>query len=114
MSNSWIITDLDSTVELGDGPRASPISPGELLQELFMSEMNLNVADVARASGLSVERTEAILSGTSVTGEDSVRLGHAFKQGHGFFLGIQNKYGLEMATRRMADELEQLPSLAVA
>lgn len=114
MSNSWTITDLDSTVELEDGPPAPPISAGEMLRELFMDEMDLSVADVAKASGLSTERVEAILSGASVTGEDSLRLGHAFKQGDGFFLGIQTDYDLEMAKRRMADQLVQLPALVAA
>lgn len=114
MSNSWTITDLDSPVELEDGPRAPPISAGEMLRELFMDEMSLDAADVARASGLSVKRIETILDGAPITGEDSLRLGHAFKQGDGFFLRIQNDYELEMAKRRMADQLEQLPELVAA
>lgn len=114
MSNSWTITDLDSTVELKDGPPAPPLTAGEMLRELFMDEMNLSIDEVAQASGLSVEKVEAILSGAPVTGEDSLRLGHAFRQGDGFFLGIQIDHDLEMARRRMADQLKQLPALVAA
>lgn len=111
MSN---ITDLDSTVELEEGPPSPPLTAGEMLKELFMDEMELSVPDVAQASGLSVDRIEAILGGSSVTGEDSLRLGHAFRQGDGFFLGVQTKYDLEMARRRVADQLERLPDLVAA
>ena len=114
MSNLWTITDLDSTVELEDGPPAPPLTAGEMLRELFMDEMELGVHDVARASGLSPERIEVILAGGSVTGEDSLRLGHAFGQGDGFFLRIQQDFELEMARRCTAEELERLPTLAAA
>lgn len=114
MSNSWTITDQDSRVELEDGPRAPPISPSQMLRELFMDEMNLGIGDVARASGLSEQRIDAILNGAPVTGEDSLRLDHVFKQSEGFFIRIQTKYDLELAKRRIADQLEQLPALVAA
>ena len=114
MSNSWTITDLDSTVELEDGPRAPPPTAGHMLRSLFMDEMGLSVEDVARASGLGVERVQLIIDGSAPSGEDSLRLDHVFKQRQGFFLSIHKDYELETARRRMVDQLKQLPALVAA
>ncbi len=115
MSNSWTITDLDSTVELEDGPPLPPIHPGEMLREDFMPDMGLSTETLSAAMGVSPAHLQAILDGRApITGEDSVRLGHAFDMTDGFWMRLQNHYDIELAKRSLSGALDHLPVLHAA
>lgn len=111
----WTITDRDSPADLADEARRPPLSPGEMLRDHFMADMGLSRDDVARAMGVACERVQAILDDQApVTGEDSVRLGHAFGMSDGFWLRLQNHYDVELARTRLQGELDRLPVLVAA
>lgn len=115
MSNSWTITDPSSPLELGQGPASPPIHPGEMLRDHFMQDMGLSSGEVATAMGVPIERVDAILEGrASLTGEDSVRLGHAFQMSDGFWMRLQNQFDVERARADLAGALDSLPVLVAA
>ena len=116
MSSSWTITDSDSTVDVEPGPPLPPVRPGEFLQRVYMDELSLSAEDVALAMGVQTQRVRDLLEGRrSITGEDAMRLGHAFRNGDVFWMNVQTRFELETARRALADhELDSLPTLVAA
>ncbi len=114
-SNSWTITDPDSTVELEDGPPSPPVHPGEILLFDFMEPLELDRETVAAGLGLPVDAVTNFLSGrTPVTPELALRLEHAFAWNADMWMRLQAHHDLEMARRFGQVNVDHLPVLHAA
>lgn len=92
--------------------------PGELLREEVLPALKASgVPKVKVAEHLRVSRSalENILTGASaVTPDMALRLGKLCGNGPDLWLALQRTWDLEQARGRIGDELDQIPTLAVA
>ncbi len=114
-SNSWTITDPDSTVELEEGPPSPPVHPGEILLFDFIEPLGLDTEKVAAGLGLSTDAVERFLAGRApVTPELALRLEHAFAWNADMWMRLQAYHDLEQVRREGGVELDHLPVLHTA
>ena len=72
--------------------------PGVILKEMFLDDMDVKPAVLARALGVTRSSVSKILSGQrDVTAETSLRLGLFFDQSPEFWLNLQKRYDIEKA-----------------
>jgi antitoxin HigA-1 len=75
-------------------------TPGEILQEEFLTPMGLSQNELARAIKVPARRiNEIVLGKRAVTADTDLRLARYFRMSEGFFLGLQSDYDL-MEKRR--------------
>lgn len=85
------------------------IHPGEILQEEFLSELNLTAYRLAQAIGIPQTRLSEILKcKRRITADTALRLGRYFGNSPKFWLGLQNDYDLEEQQRQHAAELNAI------
>ena len=83
--------------------------PGELLREEFIEPLELTVAGVARATGISQPTLSQVVNGRRpLTSETALRLGRFFGVDAQWFINLQSHYDLRLAERRLATELKAL------
>ena len=81
------------------------IHPGEILREEFMEPYGLSANRLALAIGVAPNRITAILHGDrGITGETAVLLAHAFGTSPEFWLNLQSRYDLDLATSNVQPE----------
>ena len=81
------------------------IHPGEILREEFMEPYDLSANRLAGALCLPTNRITAILNGErGITGEPAVLLAHAFGTSPEFWLNLQTRYELDLASSKVAPE----------
>lgn len=82
------------------GPAAN--TPGEILQEEFLTPLGISLRELARRAGCGPTRLSEIVHGKrAVTAETSILLGSALGVSPGFFLGLQTDYDLAAAFIKM-------------
>ncbi len=75
------------------------IHPGEILKEEFLVPFGLSSNRLAKAIGVPTNRITEIVNGTrGITGETAVLLGHAFGTTPEFWLNLQSRYELDVAS----------------
>lgn len=88
--------------------------PGVLLREEFLEPLNLTVAGVARASGISQPTLSQIVNGRRpLTPDSAVRLARVLNVDPQWFVNLQAHYDLREAERRLAPELGSLQPLTL-
>ncbi len=86
------------------------IHPGEVLQEEFLTELNLTAYRLAQAVGIPQTRLSEILKRRRrITADTALRLGRYFGNSPKFWLGLQDDYDLEEVQRSHSAELERIP-----
>ncbi len=76
--------------------RLPNIHPGEVLQEEFLTELNLTAYRLAQDLRIPQTRVAAILKGKRrITADTALRLGQYFGNSPKFWLGLQNDYDVE-------------------
>lgn len=91
------------------------IHPGEVLQEEFLTELNLTAYRLAKDLAIPQTRLSEILKGRRrVTADTALRLAHYFGNSPKFWLGLQDDYDLEEALRTHGTEFERIQQLAQA
>ncbi len=79
-----------------------PIHPGEILQEEFMTPLELSINGLARDIGVPPNRISGILHGTrAITADTALRLGAYFGVSPELWMGLQADYELRLARREM-------------
>jgi addiction module HigA family antidote len=79
------------------------IHPGEILKEEFLVPYGLSANRLAKAIGVPTNRITEIVNGTrNITGETAVLLGHAFGTTPEFWLNLQSRYELDLASTRVS------------
>jgi addiction module HigA family antidote len=87
--------------------------PGELLREEFIEALELTVAGVARATGISQPTLSQVVNGRRpLTSETALRLGRFFGVDAQWFINLQSHYDLRLAERRLATELKAVRPMA--
>ncbi len=85
----------------------SNIHPGEILLEEFLKPMQISQNELARSIFVSPRRINEIIQGKrSVTANTAIRLGRYFGVSAKFWLGLQDDYDLEEASK--AIDLNQI------
>ncbi|MEH6519393.1 MAG: HigA family addiction module antitoxin [Halioglobus sp.] len=83
-----------------------PITPGEVLQEEFLSPMGLSQYRLAKEIHVSPRRINEIVKGTrAITADTALRLSRYFGTTAQLWINLQSSYDLECAAERMAAEL---------
>ncbi len=93
-----------TTAELLPNPH-----PGEILDEEFLTPMELSQSALARAIGVAPRRiNEIVLGKRAVTADTDLRLARYFGMSEGFFLGLQSDYELMEQRRKMGAVLKKI------
>ena len=81
----------------------SPVHPGEVLAEEFLTPMGLSQNALAQSLGVPARRiNEIVLGRRSVTADSALRLGQYFKNSPEFWLGLQMDFDLDQARLHFA------------
>src|ERR1700747_2639242 len=81
------------------------IHPGEALAEEFMKPYGLSANRLANALDGPTNRITAIINGTrGITGETALLLAHAFGTTPEFWLNLQSRYELDLASTRVPQD----------
>lgn len=86
-----------------------PVTPGELLWEEFMVPMGLSRYRLAKEIGVPAPRIGDVVSGKrAVSADTDLRLCRFFGLSDGFWLRAQAAYDIEVAQRKLGDELKKI------
>ena len=79
-----------------------PSHPGEILRELFISERNLTITEVAKGLNMARANLSAVINGhMGVSPELAVKLSEAFGNTAQFWINLQNNYELWHAEKKV-------------
>lgn len=88
--------------------KLAPVHPGEVLLEEFLQPMGLSQTRLALCLRVPPGRMNAIVQGKrSITADTALRLARFFGTSPEFWLGIQNRYDLDVAMDALGDRLAQ-------
>lgn len=88
--------------------KLSPIHPGEVLMEEFLTPMNMSQNHLALDIGVHARRVnEIVLGKRSVTADTALRLARYFGTTPQFWLGLQADYDLDIALDNLGNRLER-------
>lgn len=84
--------------------KMTPIHPGEILLEEFLTPMNLSQNKIATDLGVPPRRINEIVHGKRrITADTALRLAHYFEMSPEFWLGLQMDYDLDIEEDKLAD-----------
>ena len=88
--------------------KLSPVHPGEVLLEEFLTPMGLSQNRLAIDVGVHARRiNEIVLGKRSVTADTALRLARYFGTTPQFWLGLQADYDLDIALDNLCNRLER-------
>lgn len=85
--------------------RLPPVPPERVLQEDFLSPMDIPAARLARDLHVPRGRVRALLQGRSLTAEMALRLGQYFGMSAKVWMNLQGRSDLERARRRIGPKI---------
>lgn len=92
----------------------SNIHPGEILQEEFLTPLNITAYRLAKDTFLPQTRISEILKGRRrITADTALRLSRYFGNSAKFWLGLQDDYDLEEGFELKGTELENIQQIPV-
>jgi addiction module HigA family antidote len=90
----------------------APVSPGEMLEEEFLTPLGMTKYRLAKEIGVPPQRIGDIIAGKrGITADTDLRLCRFFGMSDGWWLRLQAKYDTEMARDAMADVLSKIHPL---
>lgn len=85
------------------------IHPGEILQEEFLTPLNITAYRLAKDIGIPQTRVSEILKGNRrITADTGLRLSKYFGNSAKFWLGLQDDYDLEEEQNSKSRELQAI------
>ena len=88
---------------------APPITPGELLQEEFLTPLGISQYRLAKETGIPAQRIGQIILGRrSVTADTDVRLCRFFGLSDGYWLRAQAACDLDRARMKLGARLDEI------
>ena len=88
--------------------KMSPLHPGEILLEDFLTPMGLSQNRLALDIRVPARRiNEIVLGKRRITADTALRLARYFNMSPQFWLGLQIDYDLDVAEEKLADSLEK-------
>lgn len=96
--------------------RIAPIHPGEILREEFLEPLAVSAYRLAKDTGVPITRVTAIVNGArAITADTALRFGRFFGTSAEFWLGLQERYDLDVARSTLGSRLaKEVRPLAVA
>lgn len=95
--------------------KLTPIHPGEVLIEDFITPLGLTQHKVAVAIGVPPRRINEIVHGKRrITADTALRLSRYFGTTDLFWVNLQNRYDLEIEKDALGDALDQIRPLRAA
>ncbi|NLN24516.1 MAG: HigA family addiction module antidote protein [Bacteroidetes bacterium] len=92
--------------------RIPSITPGEILVEEFLVPLNITAYRLAKDTNVPATRISQIIKGNrKITADTALRFAKYFGNSADFWLGIQDEYDLRKEKRKIAKELEKIPSV---
>lgn len=83
--------------------------PGTVLREEFLEPMGLSVYALAKAIGVSRSRLNEICNGRQgITANIALRLGRFFEVDPQWFMNMQAKYDLHIASKKLTGTLAKI------
>ncbi len=80
-------------------PKLKPIHPGEVLQHEFLEPLGISKYRLAKATGMPADRVGKIVQGRrAITADTALRLARLFGTSAAFWMNLQMRYDLEVAT----------------
>jgi len=90
----------------------APVSPGEILEEEFLTPLGMTKYRLAKELGVPPQRIGDIIAGKrGITADTDLRLCRFFGMSDGWWLRLQAKYDTEMARDALADVLNKIQPL---
>ena len=90
------------------GDRLAPVHPGEILLEDFLKPMAISQYRLARALGVPAQRVDDLVHGRrAITADTALRLARFFSIEAQFWMNLQTRYDLEMATDTSQERIER-------
>ena len=97
-----------------DGEKLPPIHPGEFLKEDFLIPMEISEYRLAKSIGVDPRRINAIVHGKrAITAETAILFSQFFGTTAQFWMGIQNRYDLDVAMDKMGVSLAEFRNIPV-
>jgi len=91
------------------------IHPGEVLQEEFLTPLNITPYRLAKETHIPQTRISEIIKGNRrITADTALRLSHFFGNSAKFWLGLQDDFDLEMELGEKREELEHIKPFEAA
>src|SRR5215471_14229978 len=88
--------------------KLSPVHPGEILLEEFLSPLGISQYRLAKETGVPPRRINEIVHGSrSISADTALRLARYFGTSERFWLNLQARYDLEVEKDRLGDRLRR-------
>lgn len=85
------------------------IHPGEILEEEFLTPLEITAYRLAKETAIPQTRISQIIKGKrSITADTAIRLSKFFGTTPQFWLGLQNDYDLEEASKKKVKEFNSI------
>jgi antitoxin HigA-1 len=86
--------------------KRAPIHPGEILKHEFLDELDMSAYALAKALKVPANRITGIVNGErAITADTALRLARFFRTTPEFWLNLQTRYDLTVASRRAARQI---------
>ena len=81
------------------------VHPGEVLKEEFLEPYGLSANQLAQALAVPTNRITSIINGRrNITADTAILLAHAFKTSPQFWMNLQDKYDLDVASSHISQD----------
>lgn len=88
--------------------KLKPVHPGEILYHEFMKPLGLTKYRLAKETGMPADRVGRLVRGTrAFTGDTALRLARFFGTTAAFWMNLQARYDLDVATDERGREIER-------
>ena len=92
----------------------TPIHPGEILLEEFLKPMEVSQYQLAKTIGVPARRINEIVHGKrAITPDTGLRLSRAFGLSPSFWVMMQSRHDLQVATDQLEDVIASIEPLEV-
>jgi len=92
--------------------KLATVHPGEVLEEEFLTPLDLSANAFAKHIGVPVNRVTSIINGTrGVTGETALLFGRAFNMSAQFWMNLQTAYELRVAINEGKKRIDKVAVL---
>ncbi|NGP09551.1 HigA family addiction module antidote protein [Rhodococcus sp. 14C212] len=92
-----------------------PIHPGEILREDFLEPFDIPRTVTPHSSVFRrAESTRSFSASRSITADTALRLAKVFGNSAQFWLNLQDRYELDIATDKLGDTLARITPLGIA
>ena len=94
-------------------PNRAPTHPGAILREDVLPALNMNVTDAAKHLRITRQQLHRVLAEKSaISPEMAIRLGKFCGNGPNLWINMQEAFDLWHAHKKMAKEINRIPTFA--